>query len=79
MSIYEPDNDHDPASIPLPRLSDEAVIQIQDFIYCVLDLFEDHYFGQIHRYYADRSAHNLMSPAPPAPSGAGPDLDDIPF
>jgi hypothetical protein len=79
MSIYEHDNGHDPASIPLPRLSDEAVIQIQDFIYSVLDLFEDHYFGQIHRYYADRSAHNMIPPVPPPSSGTDPDLDDIPF
>ncbi|MHB8950678.1 MAG: hypothetical protein ACYC4S_16710 [Rhodoferax sp.] len=35
----------------LPRLSDEAVIQIQDFLHIALDIFEDHYGNQIERFY----------------------------
>jgi hypothetical protein len=81
MSIYDDDhnNGHDLASIPLPRLSAEAVIQIQDFLYSLLDLLEDHYFVQIRRYHADQSAHTLNRPEPPSTSDPDPDLDDIPF
>jgi len=71
-------NDHDgiadTAAIPLPRFSDEAVVQIHDFIYCVLDLFEARYGDQIRRYYDDRSAHNMMARNEPLP-----DIDDPPF
>jgi len=41
------------ADIPMPRLSDDAVVQIHDFIHHVLDLFEARYGDQIHRFYAD--------------------------
>ena len=41
------------AAIPMPRLSDDAVIQIHDFIHHVLDLFETRYGDQIHRFYED--------------------------
>ena len=34
-----------------PRLSDEAVIQIHDFIHHALDLFESCYGQQIDRFY----------------------------
>ena len=34
-----------------PRLSNGAVIQIQDFLHHVLDLFEDHYGQQIDHFY----------------------------
>ena len=40
-------------NIPMPRLSDDAVVQIHDFIHHVLDLFEAHYGDQIHRFYED--------------------------
>jgi hypothetical protein len=39
--------------IPLPRLSDDAVVQIHDFLHHVLDLFEARYGDQIHRFYED--------------------------
>ena len=48
-------HDHASAAIPLPQLSDDAVVQIHDFIYDFLDLFESRYGDQIHRYYEDRS------------------------
>ena len=54
-------NDHSSAAIPMPRLSDDAVVQIHDFIGHFLDLFEARYGDQIHRYYEDRSAHNIVS------------------
>ena len=40
-------------AIPMPRLSDEAVVQIHDFIHHVLDLFEARYGDQIQRFYAE--------------------------
>jgi len=35
------------ANIPLPRLSDDAVVQVHDFINHFLDLFEGRYGDQI--------------------------------
>ncbi len=61
------------ADIPLPRLSDDAVVQIHDFIGHFLDLFEARYGDQIHRYYDDRAAHNMIRPDPPTIT------DDPPF
>ena len=64
--IAMPSDQDDPASaeIPMPRLSDNAVVQIHDFIGHFLDLFEARYGDQIHRYYDDRSAHNMIGPDP---------------
>jgi hypothetical protein len=59
--------------ISLPPLSDEAVVEIQNFLYDVLDVFESRYGDQIHRYYEDRSQHNLVGPERNLP------LDDPPF
>jgi hypothetical protein len=67
------DHDLDTAPIPLPRLSDDAVVQIHDFIHHFLDLFEARYGDQIHRYYEERSAHNMILYDPL------PDTDDPPF
>ena len=68
-----PTGQHDPAiaDVPLPGLSDDAVVQIHDFITHFLDLFETRYGDQIHLYYDDRSAHNMISPDP-LPSTADP-------
>ena len=44
-------NPHQEAAFAPPRLSDEAVIQIHDFIHHVLDLFESCYGDQIDRFY----------------------------
>lgn len=44
----------------LPPLSDEAVVEIYDFLHDVLTVFESRYGDQIHRYYDDRSQHNLI-------------------
>ena len=37
--------------IVLPALSDEALIQIQDFLHLALDVFEDHYGQQLDLFY----------------------------
>ena len=37
--------------IVLPALSDEALVQIQDFLHLALDLFEDHYSEQLETFY----------------------------
>jgi hypothetical protein len=37
--------------IKMPILSDEAIIQIQEFLHLALDMFEDHYSQQIERFY----------------------------
>ena len=66
-------NDSGSAAIPMPQLSDDAVVQIHDFIGHFLDLFEARYGDQIHRYYEDRLAHNIVSYEPM------PDIDDPPF
>jgi len=42
-----------PGDIPLPRLTDEVAVQIYDFIYQFLNLFEARYGPQIDRFYAD--------------------------
>ena len=70
-----PADPDDPASaaIPMPRLSDDAVVQIHDFIGHFLDLFEARYGDQIHRFYKDRSAQNMIEPEPAT------SIDDPPF
>jgi hypothetical protein len=40
-----------PKPIKMPILSDEAVIEIQDFLRLALDIFEDHYGQQIDRFH----------------------------
>ena len=67
--------DSSPVEIHLPPISDEAVVEIHDFLYDFLHLFEAHYGAQIHRFYADRSFDSL---APPEPQPRPPD-DDPPF
>ena len=43
----DPDDNASSAAIPMPRLSDDAVVQIHDFIGHFLDLFEARYGDQI--------------------------------
>ena len=73
MAMVPDPHGHSSAAIPMPRLSDDAVVQIHDFIGHFLDLFEARYGDQIHRYYEDRSAHNIEG------HEQIPDLDDPPF
>ncbi len=69
----DPHDDGSSAAIPMPRLSDEAVVAIHGFIEHFLDLFEARYGDQIHRYYEDRSARNIIGADPLS------DIDDPPF
>ena len=57
----------------MPRLSDDAVFEIYNFIEHVLDLFEARYGDQLHRFYEDRAAHNMIETRPLN------DPDDPPF
>jgi len=59
--------------IALPALSDEAVVEIRNFIEHVLDQFDLHYASQVRRFYEDRAEHNMVRSTPPA------DDDDPPF
>jgi len=61
-----------PVTIRLPPISDEAVVEIYDFLTDFVRIFESHYFGQIHRFYEDRSFDNLVHPKP---DGHSPDSD----
>ena len=61
--------------IRLPPLSDEAAVEIRDFLYDFIECFESHYGAKIHRFYRDQSAQNVVQyhPAAHAPD------DDPPF
>jgi hypothetical protein len=53
--------EHDPLpELRLPPLSDEAVVEILEFLHDVLTVFESRYGDQIHRYYDDHSRHNFI-------------------
>jgi hypothetical protein len=67
--------DATPVKIRLPAISDEAVVEIYDFLCDFLRLFENHYSGQIHRFYDDRSFDNLVHRDP----HSRPPDDDPPF
>jgi hypothetical protein len=58
----------DPHAYPfaMPALSDEAVVEIRNFIEHVLDQFDIHYAPQVRRFYEDRAEHNMVRPPPPA-------------
>jgi hypothetical protein len=57
-----PIHHHTPEALSLPRLSDDAVVQIHDFIHHILDLFEARYGDQIHRFYQDLGSDELIEP-----------------
>jgi len=60
-------------TIQLPTLPDEAVVEIHDFLFEILELFETHYGVQIHRFYEHYSQKNMDQPKPRLPA------DDPPF
>jgi hypothetical protein len=62
-----------PIRIALPPLSDQAAVDILEFLHSAVACFESRYFDQIHRYYADRSEREMCQPDPP------PTDDDVPF
>jgi hypothetical protein len=51
--------DHGNHDIPLPPLSDEAAVEILDFLQAFTLNFENRYAGQIRRYYDERSYENI--------------------
>ena len=59
--------------ISLPQLSDEAVVEILDFLQVFTTDFENRYSGQIHRYYEARARHNIIKDNPCVT------IDDPPF
>lgn len=54
------ETDYRSAGVAMPQLSDETVVQIHDFIYFCLEMFEARYGDQIHRYYRDRSRDAML-------------------
>jgi hypothetical protein len=64
----------DPSTaLRLPPLSDETAVEVLNFLHVVLDCLESRYGDQIHRYYDDRSQHNIVQSGPNLPT------DDPPF
>ncbi len=59
--------------IALPTLSDEAVVEIRNFIEHVLDQSDLHDALQVRRFYEEPAEHNMVRPTPPAAA------DDPPF
>lgn len=59
--------------LPLPRLSDEAVVEIHHFLQYLYDLFEARYGHQITRHYDSMSRDNLFE------SEGDPQPGDPPF
>jgi hypothetical protein len=51
---------HGPSTISMPRLDDDTVIQIHDFIHQVLDLFEARYGDKIRRFYEDLGGQDML-------------------
>jgi hypothetical protein len=62
-------------TLNLPSLPDEAVVEIRDFLYEVIELFTIHYGHQVDRFYEDHSYDNLVHPDP----NSRPPDDDPPF
>lgn len=59
--------------IPLRPLSDEAAVEVLDFLQVFMTDFELQYGDQIHRYYDERSRHPIAQVIPSATA------DDPPF
>ncbi|CAM3859482.1 hypothetical protein [Roseateles saccharophilus] len=51
-------------SIPLPRLSDEAAVELYLFVEHLFMLLESRYGDQIRRHFDDRDRHNLLDADP---------------
>ena len=62
-------------TLDLPSLPDAAVVEIQDFLYQILDLFMTHYGHQADRFYEGFSYDKLVHPDP----NPKPPHDDSPF
>ena len=55
-----PTSDPSFSTISLPRLDDDTVIQIHDFLHQVLDLFEARYGDQIRRFYSRLCSQDML-------------------
>ena len=71
MKFTCPDSCH--SCISLGPLSDEAAVEILDFLQVFMTDFENRYALQIRRYYNQRSRHNLVQTGQPVGN------DDPPF
>ncbi len=60
-------------SVPLPRLGDEAAVELYLFVEHLFLLIESRYGQQIRRHFDERNRHNLVEPDPDRP------WDDPPF
>lgn len=69
MNIDQPDH-----GIALPMLSDEAAVEILNFLEATFQIFETRYAHQIHRYYDSISKNNIVQYTPSATTD-----DDLPF
>lgn len=58
----------------LPHLSDEAAVEVLDFLHELVFRFEAHYCGQIHRYYDEQKQAQRSSQI-----AAGVKFSDPPF
>jgi hypothetical protein len=63
----------DPDRFAFPELSDEAAVALNDFLEQFYTHFQNHYFAQMHRYYADRPRPDRYDDQIPLP------LQDPPF
>ena len=62
-----------PDPFAFPDLNDEAVIALNDFLEEFYTHFQNHYFAQMHRYYADPPRTDRYNDQLPLP------LQDPPF
>jgi len=68
MNTDQPDH-----GITLPMLSDEAAVEILNFLEVTFQIFETRYAHQIHRYYESLAQHNIVQYTPSETT------DDPPF
>ena len=61
-----------PFCIAPPPLSDQAAVDLLEFLHDLVAGFEARYGDQIHRFYEDRSEHNIRRPVPPPHTGDDP-------
>jgi len=62
-----------PHGVPLPRLSDEAAVELYLFVEHLFLLIESRYGAQIRRHFDSQLPHNLIDPDFDSPP------DDPPF
>jgi len=62
-----------PELFQFPELCDELVVVLNNFLEELLIQFQNHYFAQMHRYYADLPKPDRFADQMPLP------LDDPPF